>query len=115
VHEIDPVMALDGDPDLAPTAFWLPQLHIDAYHPELAGGTGHTGDWALAAHIAAGVPRLMLAGGLTPDNVADAIQAVRPWAVDVSSGVEHLPGLKNHDKIRAFVTAVREVDERLTS
>lgn len=111
--EIAPVLVLDDDPELAPTAFWLPQLHIDAYHPDLAGGTGQVGDWTVAAQVASHVPRLMLAGGLTPDNVADAIRAVRPWAVDVSSGVERLPGLKNHDKIRAFVNAVREVDERL--
>jgi phosphoribosylanthranilate isomerase len=61
------------------------------------------------------MPRLVLAGGLTPDNVGEAIRAVRPWAVDVASGTEIAgsPGKKDHGKLRAFIQAVREVDKEL--
>ncbi len=82
-----------------------PQLFIDAYHPAEYGGTGKKADWHVAADLAQRYPRLMLAGGLTPGNVAQAIRAVRPWAVDVSSGVEASPGRKDHDAVRAFIRA----------
>ncbi len=84
----------------------FPALLIDAYHPQLRGGTGETGDWELAGALAAHYP-LLLAGGLTLDNVAAAIDAVRPWGVDVASGVEAAPGRKNHDAVRAFLAAVK--------
>ena len=66
------------------------------------GGSGRTCDWALAAEVARRV-RVVLAGGLTPDNVADAVRAVRPYAVDVASGVERAPGVKDPEKLRRFV------------
>ena len=84
-----------------------PQLLVDAYHPTLYGGSGQTGDWALAEALVPHVPRLMLAGGLTPDNVAQAVAAVKPWAVDVASGVEAAPGRKDPAKVRDFAAAVR--------
>lgn len=84
-----------------------PSLLVDAFHPAEYGGTGQQGDWELAAALAQRTPRLLLAGGLTPDNVLAAIQAVRPWGVDVSSGVEASPGRKDHAKIAAFVRATR--------
>jgi phosphoribosylanthranilate isomerase len=73
------------------------------------GGAGVTFDWALAAEANRRYPerRFVLAGGLTPDNVGAAIAAVRPWAVDVASGVERAPGRKDPGKARAFVSAVR--------
>jgi len=71
------------------------------------GGTGRTFDWSLVRPVREGTSFLVLAGGLTPDNVADAIAAVRPDAVDVSSGVESAPGRKDPAKVRAFVEAVR--------
>ena len=71
------------------------------------GGTGQTWDWALAAQRHSHVP-LVLSGGLTPENVADGIAAVRPWAVDVASGVESAPGVKDHAKVEAFMAAARE-------
>jgi phosphoribosylanthranilate isomerase len=70
------------------------------------GGTGRTWDWTLAAHRHSHVP-LILSGGLTPENVADAIAAVRPWAVDVASGVESEPGVKDPAKVEAFMAAVQ--------
>lgn len=69
-------------------------------------GRGETADWGLAARLAPG-RRLVLAGGLDPDNVAAAIAGVRPWGVDVSSGVEAAPGRKDPGRVRAFVTAAR--------
>jgi phosphoribosylanthranilate isomerase len=80
-----------------------PQILVDAYHPSGYGGTGHQADWSLAASIAQCTPRLLLAGGLTAANIQSAIEAVAPWGVDVSSGVEAAPGRKDHNQIRAFV------------
>lgn len=82
-----------------------PRLLIDAYHPNLRGGTGLTADWSIAAHLARRLPGLMLAGGLTPDNVAEAVAQVKPYAVDVASGVERSPGIKDLARVRAFITA----------
>ncbi len=90
---------------------WIPQLLIDAFHPDMPGGTGQRADLGIARRVAAGVSRLMLAGGLTSKNVSTAIQTVRPWAVDVSSGVEAAPGRKDHEKVHAFIHAVRQFDE----
>jgi phosphoribosylanthranilate isomerase len=86
----------------------LPCLLLDAYHPHLYGGTGQVTDWALAASIARRYP-IMLAGSLTPANVAEAIGIVQPWGVDVSSGVEKEKGRKDHQKVREFIEAVKEV------
>jgi phosphoribosylanthranilate isomerase len=83
-----------------------PDLLVDAYHPTLRGGAGHTGDWQLAASLAS-QHRLLLAGGLNPDNVAAAVAQVHPWGVDVASGVEAAPGRKDHDRVRAFIAAAR--------
>lgn len=86
------------------TRAWL----LDAYVPDAHGGTGTVCDWEVA-QIAArlGTP-LILAGGLTPENVGEAIQRVAPFAVDVSSGVEREPGKKDHDRIRTFIDNVRK-------
>ena len=79
---------------------------LDAYDPVQRGGTGKTLDWHRAA-IVARQRRVILAGGLTPDNVRQAIDEVRPFAVDVSSGVESRPGIKDHARLRAFITAAK--------
>jgi phosphoribosylanthranilate isomerase len=79
---------------------------LDAYVPGQPGGTGHTFDWALAMRARQYGP-VILAGGLTPDNVAQAVHQVQPWAVDVSSGVEATPGRKDHDKLRQFIAAAK--------
>ncbi|HEY6103526.1 MAG TPA: phosphoribosylanthranilate isomerase [bacterium] len=83
---------------------------LDTFDPELLGGTGRTFDWALAA-AAALRHRILLSGGLRPDNVLEALDRVRPYGVDVSSGVE-TSGVKDHAKIREFVHLVREWDAR---
>ncbi len=70
------------------------------------GGTGLSADWQTAAHLAA-TCALLLAGGLRPDNVAEAVRQVHPWGVDVASGVESAPGRKDPARMRAFVTAAR--------
>ncbi|MBE7454718.1 MAG: N-(5'-phosphoribosyl)anthranilate isomerase, partial [Kofleriaceae bacterium] len=69
------------------------------------GGSGTRFDWGLAAAAVAAGHRVVLAGGLTPDNVAAAIARVRPFAVDVASGVESAPGVKDLDRVRAFLAA----------
>lgn len=81
---------------------------LDAFSDQAYGGTGQTVDWTLAAE-AARASRVLLAGGLTPDNVAEAIRQVRPYGVDVSSGVEVRPGQKDHAKVQAFIQAARLV------
>jgi len=80
---------------------------LDAFSPHAHGGTGLSFDWSLARRTRELVARLFLAGGLTPANVGAAIAAVRPFAVDVCSGVEAAPGRKDAKKLRAFVAAVR--------
>lgn len=83
---------------------------VDSYVPGELGGTGHNAPWELLAGFDPGVP-LILAGGLTPDNVAEAIRVVRPWGVDVASGVESAPGRKDAGKVRAFVKNVRAASQ----
>jgi len=83
-------------------------LLLDAYQPGVPGGTGHRFDWALIPD-GLSLP-LILSGGLTPDNVVAAVRRVRPYAVDVSSGVEREKGIKCADLIRKFVKGVRDED-----
>ena len=82
---------------------------LDAHDPVRHGGTGQTVDWTRARAVAA-KRRIVLAGGLTPLNVREAIAMVRPYAVDVASGVEATPGIKDHLRLRAFMDAVRGND-----
>ena len=82
---------------------------LDAYDSDLRGGTGQTVDWTLAREAARRLPRLFLAGGLSPENVAEAISTVRPYAVDACSALEVSPGKKDHARVREFVAAVRAV------
>ncbi|HUA44108.1 MAG TPA: phosphoribosylanthranilate isomerase [Solirubrobacteraceae bacterium] len=82
---------------------------LDSYTAGVPGGTGETFAWEIARSRRSRVP-VILSGGLNPDNVADAIAAVRPFAVDVASGVERAPGVKDHEKLEAFAAAVRAVE-----
>lgn len=95
-----PVMQISDD---------RPAFIVDAYHPWRVGGTGQTTDWIAAKVLAWRYP-ILLAGGLTPENVVAAIEIVEPWGVDVSSGVEVTPGRKDHRRMRAFVEAAKSVE-----
>ena len=106
-HELDAIRQFVNEARLAnrPPAAVL----VDSFVAGEMGGTGHLAPWELIADFLFGVP-LLLAGGLTPDNVAEAIRVVQPWGVDVASGVESAPGRKDPGKVRAFVQAVRAAD-----
>jgi phosphoribosylanthranilate isomerase len=82
-------------------------IMLDSFHGEMRGGTGHVFDWSIAAAVRESVPRLFLAGGLSPDNVARAIAQVHPYAVDACSSLESAPGQKDTERMKAFVHAVR--------
>jgi phosphoribosylanthranilate isomerase len=82
-------------------------LLLDTADPLRRGGTGRTVDWARAAAVARSAPRVVLAGGLRPANVAEAIEVVRPFGVDVSSGVEESPGVKDFEKVAQFLANAR--------
>jgi phosphoribosylanthranilate isomerase len=84
---------------------------LDTYVADRPGGTGRTFPWEIAAK-AARQTRVILSGGLTPDNVALAVAHVRPYAVDVCSGVEASPGRKDHQKVREFIEQARKADAR---
>ena len=89
-----------------------PALLVDAAVKGLYGGSGVTTDWDGAAGLAKKYP-LLLAGGLTPENVAQAVRQVKPWGVDVASGVESAPGKKDPSKMKAFVQAVRDAEKKV--
>lgn len=95
---------LEGLPDYAEFA-WL----LDSYVAGALGGTGQTFNWDLACEAVQRGGRVLLAGGLSPENVSRAVAAVRPYAVDVSSGVEVAPGKKDTSKVRDFIVAAKEV------
>ncbi len=89
-----------------PTDAWL----LDAYAPGKPGGTGDTFNWDLALEAQAWGRPIFLAGGLTPENVAEAVHRVHPYGVDVSSGVEAGPGRKDHAKLKAFIQAAKSAE-----
>lgn len=84
-------------------------IMLDTKDDLLHGGTGRVFDWSIAQRATSSVPKLFLAGGLSPENVAEAITRVRPYAVDACSSLEVRLGKKNHERVRAFVKAVRSV------
>lgn len=85
---------------------------VDGHSAGMVGGTGHTADWAIAAKVAK-LGKMILAGGLTPNNVRTALDIVRPYAVDVSSGVESSPGKKDTTKIKQFIREVQTWDYQI--
>lgn len=90
--------------------FQTEALLLDAFSPAAFGGTGEKFNWDLAVEAQKFGKPIFLAGGLTPENVAEAVRKVRPFGVDVSSGVESAPGKKDHLKVKAFIAAVRGAD-----
>ena len=98
--------SLDALPNYKTDSFLL-----DAFAPDKLGGTGHTFNWDLAIAAQKFARPIFLAGGLPPENVAEAVRRVRPYAVDVSSGVESAPGQKDHAKVKAFISAAKAASE----
>jgi len=98
--------------EVVPADETLPQFLLDACHPQQFGGTGIPADLAMARLLASRF-RLLLAGGLRPETVGPAIEQVRPWGVDVASGVERARGIKDQARLRAFIEAVRATDAKL--
>jgi phosphoribosylanthranilate isomerase len=119
-----PARVLEGCEGDEPCGFFLSRrvlerilaVLVDGGNAERPGGSGEKFDWKYAGFIREGMKwlgvRLIVAGGLVPENVGSAIDIFRPWGVDVSSGVEAQPGKKDAEKVRAFVRAVRECDRK---
>lgn len=80
---------------------------LDSFHPQSAGGTGQAWNWDILESAVLPAARLIIAGGLTPENVAEAVRRLTPWGVDVSSGVESRPGKKDPVKVRDFIRQVK--------
>jgi phosphoribosylanthranilate isomerase len=97
------------DLDIYPHRSMPPAFLIDGGKAGQYGGTGTTADWSATARLAE-THSLLLAGGLTPVNVQDAIRAVRPWGVDTASGIESAPGKKDEQKMRDFCRLVRQLE-----
>ena len=109
--ELTIIKALRVSPQFEPTEavlFGADAILLDSYSSKEQGGTGATFDWDIAKQVSNLVPILYVAGGLTPENVAEAIQKVRPYAVDVCSRIESTPGKKDEDKLKRFIAAVRD-------
>jgi phosphoribosylanthranilate isomerase len=90
-------------------AYKVDALLLDTKHNNLRGGTGRVFDWSIAEEVAPTIPKLFLAGGLSPENVENAVEIVRPYAVDACSALEDRPGKKNHERMRVFINTVRGV------
>ena len=93
----------------APDEYKVEAIMLDTKHSSLRGGTGRVFDWSVAQQAALTIPKLFLAGGLSPENVQNAVEIVRPFAVDACSALEDRPGKKNHERMRVFINTVRGV------
>lgn len=114
VREAESLKEIEAHLQLGRASGHLPAaILVDAFVEGQHGGTGRTAPWDLLADFRPGVP-MILAGGLTPENVAEAIRVVRPDGVDVASGVESAPGRKDPAKVKAFVERAREAASRLS-
>jgi phosphoribosylanthranilate isomerase len=98
---------LNGDPN-------VPDFLLDAYHPWKMGGTGQSADRAVGMLLAQRF-KLLLAGGLAPETVAEAVKTIKPWGVDVVSGIEQSKGVKDHERMRAFIREARAAAETIQS
>ena len=117
VHHLVPSVPVPADaaggPDpTVPPAEDYSRVHLDAAGQPLPGGSGVRPSWEVCARLVDAHPgrKMILAGGLTPENVGEALAIVRPWGVDVSSGIESSPGVKDRERMRAFRRAVEEFE-----
>jgi phosphoribosylanthranilate isomerase len=108
------IRAVPITPEFTPSALETMEdaaaILLDAFDPERVGGSGKIIDWKLASQANTTGKPIILAGGLTPENVGEAVRTVRPYAVDVATGVESSPGIKDAAKLRAFFAAVKDAD-----
>ena len=100
---------------LGPPQDYHPAILVDGFRDNLRGGTGLLADPEIVTQVRSKSPRMMLAGGLNPENIAERIQTIRPFAVDVASGVEAEHGIKNHDKVRVFIQNARAAAQEVSS
>ena len=115
-REFRVIRAFSTDPQFRPeevALFGDCDVLVDAHHPTLRGGTGRTCDWLSARTTRSFARFLVLSGGLTAENVGQAIAKVSPHAIDVCSGVENAPGVKDHQAVEDFVTAVRAANSSI--
>jgi phosphoribosylanthranilate isomerase len=104
------IKAFAAGDDFNPEAYQVEAIMLDTKDNRLRGGTGRVFDWSIAQRANQSNVKLFLAGGLSPENVAAAITTVRPYAVDACSSLEDAPGRKNHERLRAFINAVRSIE-----
>ena len=104
------IKAFGARDDLDLASYKVEAIMLDSKDDLLHGGTGRVFDWSIAQRANSSVPKLFLAGGLSPENVAEAIITVRPYAVDACSSLEEAPGKKSRERMRAFVKAVKSVE-----
>jgi len=103
-------LTVSGDFDIQMVQdYGVNAIMLDTRDNNLRGGTGRVFDWSVAIEVNKVAPKLFLAGGLSPENISEAIELVRPYAVDACSALEDRPGIKNHDRMRAFVELARSV------
>ena len=115
-REFRVIRAFSTDPQFRPeevALFGDCDVLVDAHHPTLRGGTGRTCDWLSARTTRSFARFLVLSGGLTAENVGQAITRVAPHAIDVCSGVESAPGVKDHQAVKDFITAVRAANSSI--
>lgn len=105
-------LRVKDDSDIEAVGYYeVSAVLLDAFREGVPGGTGKTFDWTLAEKAVEESDRIILSGGLNPENVAEAVRRVRPYGVDVSSGVESGPGHKHHDLVREFIERARGAGE----
>jgi phosphoribosylanthranilate isomerase len=113
VRDADSLLTIQRYLDACESTGAMPSgILVDAHMPGQHGGTGRTAPWDILANFRPGVP-LLLAGGLTPENVAEAIRIVQPYAVDVASGIESEPGIKDQERMLRFIANARDAAARL--